>query len=57
MAAVTSGVRGPRSLRPWRPDPVVACARRQSPRARTSRQGRQSFFLESTVKMRRMDQA
>jgi hypothetical protein len=57
MAAVTSGVRGPWSLRPWRPDPVVACARRQSPRARTSRQGRQSFFLESTVKMRRMDQA
>ncbi len=35
---------------PWRP-PVVVCARRQSPRARTSRQGRQSFFFASDEKM------
>ena len=48
------GVRGPWSLRPWRPGPVVACARRQSPRARASRLGRQSFFFESIVKKRRM---
>ena len=35
---------------PWRP-PVVVCARRQSPRARASRQGRQSFFFASDEKM------
>jgi hypothetical protein len=34
---------------PWRP-PVVVCARRQSPRARASRQGRQSFFFASDEK-------
>ena len=33
---------------------VVDFARRQSPWARASRQGRQSFFFDSVVKMRRM---
>jgi hypothetical protein len=45
--------RGPWSLRSRRPHSVVDYARRQSPRARASRQGRQSFFFDSVVKMRR----
>jgi hypothetical protein len=49
-AAVTIGVRGPRSLRSLEA-PVVVCARRQSPRARASRLGRQSFFFASDKKI------